>query len=191
LEVLILKDPRRTHNLSSRVDDDIFIQLSNKANSRGITLNALVNNVLKHYVVWDQFAEEMGLMSLTKRTIKKIFNTMDEDEIKMIAKDVGGTVPQELIYLSYDKFDFDNLMKVLEISDLRFGSVRFSQKDSVYSVNVIHGICENFSKFLIESHQSLANKLSLKFTIEHMDDNMVCMEFEKPDSNEFSATSQI
>lgn len=172
---------KQTFNLSSRIDKTTYIKLNEKANTKGISLNSLVNSILKQYVIWEQFSEEMGLVPITKRTLKKVFRSMGDDTIKRIAEDVGGTVPQELIYLSYDKFDFDNLMKMVEVSNSRFGSVRFSQKGSKCSINIIHGVCENFSKFLIESHQVLADKLELKFTIEHMDSNMVCIEFEKPE----------
>jgi len=34
--------------------------------------------------------------------------------------------------------------------------------------------------FLAETHQTLADNLDLKLNIEHLDNNMVCMEFEKP-----------
>ena len=134
-------------------------------------------------MLWDRFAQEMGLIPLTKRTLQQIFDTMDDESIKKIAKDVGGTVPQELIYLSYDKFDFNNLMKMIEISDSRFGLVRYTEKNSIYSINIVHGICEEFSKFLVETHQKLADNLSLKFRVEHIDSNMICMEYEKPDNN--------
>ena len=123
----------------------------------------------------------MGLVPLTKRTLKKIFRALDDSTIKQIAKDVGGTVPQELIYLKYDRFDFHNLMKMIEISDSRFGTVKYTVNDSVYNINILHGVCENFSKFLAETHQSLADHLSLKFSIEHLDNNMVCVEFQKPE----------
>jgi hypothetical protein len=133
--------------------------------------------------LWDRFIEEIGLVPLTKRTLKKIFNTMDDEEIKKIAKDVGGTVPQELIYLSYDRFDFTNLMKMIEISNSRFGKVRYNIDNGRHNINILHGISENFSKFLAETHEVMANNLSLKFSIEHIDNNMICMEFERPDDS--------
>ena len=105
---------------------------------------------------------------------------MDEETIKKIAKDVGGTVPQELIYLSYDKFDFSNLMKMIEISNSRFGKVKYNVNDTRHSINILHGVCENFSIFLAETHRTLADNLSLRFAVEHIDNNVVCMEFEKP-----------
>ena len=168
-------------NISSRIDTKMYKLLVEDAESKGISINSLISSIIKRHLLWDRFAEEMGLVSLTKRTLKKIFRTMDDETIRKIAKDVGGTVPQELIYLSYDKFDFINLMKMIEISDSRFGKVKYHVNDATHSINILHGICENFSTFLAETHQALADNLSLKFKIEHLDNNMICMGFEKPD----------
>lgn len=171
---------KKSINLSCRIDSEMYNSLVNDADSKGISINSLINSIIKRHLLWDRFAEEMGLIPLTKRTLKKIFRTMDEEKIKKIAREVGGTVPQELIYLSYDKFDFSNLMKMIEISDARFGKVKYHINNHTHSINILHGVSENFSKFLAETHQALADNLSLKFSIEHIDTNMICMEFEKP-----------
>jgi len=171
---------KNSTTISSRLDTQTYHALVNDAENKGISINSLINSIIKRHLLWDRFAEEMGLIPLTKRTLKKIFRTMDEEEIKKIAKDVGGTIPQELIYLSYDTFDFPNLMKTIEISDSRFGKVNTHVKDDIHSINILHGVCENFSLFLSETHQVLADSLDLKCNIEHSDNNMICMKFEKP-----------
>ena len=171
---------KKSTNFSCRIDNAMYNSLVNDAKSKGISINSLINSIIKRHLLWDRFAEEMGLIPLTKRTLKKMFKTMDEETIKKIARDVGGTVPQELIYLSYDKFDFDNLMRMIEISGARFGKVRYNINNSIHSINILHGVSENFSKFLAETHQALADSLSLRFNIEHIDNNMICIEFEKP-----------
>ncbi len=171
---------KKSVNLSCGIDNAMYNSLVNDADSKGISINSLINSIIKRHLLWDRFAEEMGLIPLTKRTLKKIFRTMDEEDIKKIAREVGGTVPQELIYLSYDKFDFSNLMKMIEISDARFGKVKYHINNATHSINILHGVSENFSKFLAETHQALADNLSLRFSIEHIDTNMTCMEFEKP-----------
>ncbi len=176
---------KKSVNFSCRIDKEMYHSIVNDAESKGISTNSLINSIIKRHLLWDRFAEEMGLIPLTKRTLKKIFRTMDEKTIKKIAQEVGGTVPQELIYLSYDKFDFDNLMRMIEISDSRFGTVKYNIDNSIHSINILHGVSENFSKFLAETHQALADNLSLRFSVEHIDNNMVCMEFEKPNGSKF------
>lgn len=173
----------RSVNFSCRMNHEIYNSLIRDAELKGISINSLVNSVIKKHLFWDRFAEEIGLVPLTKDTLKKIFDTMADEDIKTIAKEVGGTVPQELIYLSYEKFDFHNLMKMIEISDKRFGRVTYKIDNSIHSINILHGINKNFSNFLAETHQSLANNLSLRFVVEHPDNNMISMEFEKPNDS--------
>jgi hypothetical protein len=170
-------------NCSCRIDKEIYKMLSDDAENKGISINALINSMVKRYLMWDRFGEEMGLVPLTKRTLKKIFRTMDDETIKKIAQEVGGTVPQELIYLSSDKFDFENMMKMIEVSNTRFGKVQHNIDNSTHSINVAHGISKKFSLFLAETHQVMSDGLSLRFNVEHMDTNMICMEFEKPEDN--------
>jgi hypothetical protein len=158
---------KKSFTLSARIDSDVYEKLTVIAKDKGISINSLVNSVFKRFLIWDQFYDDMGMVPLTKRTLKKIFRTMDDEMIKKIAHDVGGTVPQELIYLSYDRFDFHNLMKMIEISDSRFGKVKYTANDSIYKITILHGVCKNFSKFLAETHISLAERLSLKCNIQH------------------------
>ena len=100
--------------------------------------------------------------------------------IKRIASGVVCTVPQELIYRSHDKFDFSNLIKMIEISDVCFDKVKYHINNSTHSINILHGVSESFLKFLAETHQVLADNIPLRFGIEHMYTDMIYMEFEKP-----------
>jgi hypothetical protein len=149
-------------NYSCRLDKKIYDELVCDAESNGISINSLINSIIKRHLLWDRFVKEMGLVPLTKRTLKKIFRTMDDETIKKIAKDVGGTVPQELIYLSHDKFDFSNLMKMVELSNSRFGKVQYNVNDDKHSINILHGVCKNFSIFLAETHRGSCRSSFIK-----------------------------
>ena len=170
----------KTVNLSCRIDKEVYDLLSDDAKAKGISINSLVNSIAKRHLTWERFADEIGFIPITKRTIKKIFRQLDDQTINKIAKDVGGTVPRELIYLTYDKMDFENLMKVIEINGTRFGKVKHTESDHIHNINIHHGICENFSKFLAATHQALADDLSLKMTVNNLDNSMVCLEIESP-----------
>ena len=81
---------KNSFTLSSRVDSDIYEKLIGGADSKGISVNSYVNSIFKQYLIRDQFYEDMGLVPLTKRTLKKIFRALDDSTIKQIAKDVGA-----------------------------------------------------------------------------------------------------
>lgn len=171
----------KTVNLSSRIDKVVYDQLVEDAAKKGISLNSLVNSIAKHHITWKRYADEVGFVPITKRMLGKIFKYLDQKDIERIAKDLGGTVPKELLFLTYEKMNFENLMQILEINAMRFGVVKHTENDGKHSLNIHHGISENFSQFLGSAHQSLADDLSLKFNITNTDKNMLCFEIEKPE----------
>ena len=173
----------KTVNLSSRIDKIVYDQLVEDAAKKGISLNSLMNSIAKHHITWKRYADEIGFVPVTKRMLGKIFKYLDEKDIERIAKDLGGTVPKELLFLTYEKMNFENLMQILEINAMRFGVVKHVEKDGKHSLNIHHGISENFSHFLASAHQVLADDLSLKLDITNTDKNMLCFEIEKPKIN--------
>jgi len=167
-------------NLSCRIEKKIYDELVADAKRKGISLNSLMSSMTKHHVTWKRYADEIGFVPITKRMIGKIFKNLDKDTIAKIAYDLGGTVPRELLFLTYDEMEFENFMNILEINALRFGSVKHTQENGVHVLIIHHGISENFSLFLACAHQRMAEDLSLKITIRNSDKNMICIKIEKP-----------
>lgn len=171
----------KTINLSCRLDKNVYEQLVDDAAKKGISLNSLVNSIGKHHITWKRYADEIGFVPITKRMLGKIFKYLDDESIEKMAKDLGGTVPKELLFLTYDKMDFDNFMNILEINAMRFGIVKHTQHDGKHLLNIHHGISKKFSHFLACAHESMADDLSLKLQITNTDKNMLCLEIENPD----------
>jgi hypothetical protein len=171
-----------TVNFSSRLNKDIFTVLEDEASSKNISVNSLVNNILGKYVSLDRHAQDIELISLTKRTVRNIFNEMDEDKIKKIAVDVGGVVHRELVFLKFNEMTFNNLMYVLVVNATRYGSVKHNSENSKHTICIHHGTCMEFSKFLAQVHENMALHLSVKIDITNTDQNTVCMELYEPNS---------
>ena len=93
-------------NLSCRIEKTIYDELSHEAEKKGISLNSLISSIAKHHITWIRYADEIGFVPITKRMIGKIFKYLDHDSIEKIADDLGGTVPRELLFLTYDRDGF-------------------------------------------------------------------------------------
>lgn len=167
-------------NLSCRIEKKIYDELVADAKRKGISLNSLMSSMTKYHVTWKRYADEIGFVPITKRMIGKLFKYLDKDTIEKIAHDLGGTVPRELLFLTYDEMEFENFMQILEINALRFGAVKHTHENGVHVLNIHHGISENFSHFLGCAHLRMADDLSLKMKITNSDRNMICMNIEKP-----------
>lgn len=165
---------------SSRIHNDIFSILEKEASSKNISINSLVNNILGKYASLDRHADDLGLISLTKRAVTSIFHGMDDQEIKRIATEVGGVVHKELVFLKFNELTFENLIQVLVINATRYGSVKYNFEKSKHSICIHHGVCEEFSRFLTLIHEMMASYLSVKVSIKNSDQNTLCMEIEEP-----------
>jgi hypothetical protein len=179
---LPFKGTHKTVNLSCRIDKTIYDELVDDAKRKGISLNSLMLSIAKHHVTWKRYADEIGFIPISKKMIGKIFKVLDSDSIEKIANDLGGTVPKELLFLTYDEMEFENFMHILEINALRFGTVNHTSSDGVHVINIHHGINEHFSRFLGSAHMRMADDLSLKMTITNSDKNMICMNIQEPDT---------
>ncbi len=177
---MLSKQNNKSINLSCRIEKKIYDELVEDAKTKGISLNSLMSSITKHHVTWKRYADEIGFVPITKRMIGKIFKGLDEESIERIAFDLGGTVPRELLFLTYDEMEFENFMQILEINALRFGAVKHTRENGVHVLNIHHGINKNFSHFLACAHQRMADDLSLKMTLTNSDNNMICMHIEEP-----------
>lgn len=167
-------------NFSCRLGAETFSILENEAKSNGISLNSLINSVLNKYVSLERHSKDIKLISLTQRAIKKIFENMDEKDIKELSVEVGGVVHREIVFLKYGQMTFDNLMKVIEINSSRFGTISHTIDEHSHKFCIHHDAGINFSKFISLIHEIMASKLSLKYMITNCDQNTVCLEISEP-----------
>ncbi len=176
----IFKDHKNhTVNLSCRIEKDVYDVLNKEAKEKGISLNSLVNSMAKKFISWEIHSSDIKLVALSKEALEKIFNTLDDQTMQKIAKNVGGNVIRELVFLSFNEMNFENLIQAVLLNATRFGTVKHEIIGSKHIINIHHGICLNFSKFLFNTHLALANDLSLKLHITNIDKNMICMEIQE------------
>ena len=173
----IFKDHKNhTVNLSCRIDKDVYEVLSKNADEKGISLNSLVNSMAKKFTSWEIHSSDFRLVPISKESLEKIFDKLDDQTIQQIAKNIGGTVTRELVFLTFGEMNFNNLIQAILLNASRFGTVKHETLDSKHIINIHHGVSLNFSKFLFNTHTALANDLSLKLHITNIDKNMICME---------------
>jgi hypothetical protein len=154
--VILVTKNNKSVNLSCRIEKTIYDELLADAKKKGISLNSLMSSIAKHHITWKRYADEIGFVPI-KRMIGKIFKHLDKKSIETIANDLGGTVPRELLFMTYDKMDFDNFMQILEINALRFGVVKHTNENGIHVLNIHHGISDSFSHFLACAHQRMAD----------------------------------
>ena len=100
----------RTLRLESELDE-VLSRLSEKDN---ISVNLLINKALTRYVEWDINYEKFGLVSVSKRLLRTLFDYLPEKDVRELGTRSGKEGGPEIVNFFYKKFDLETLLKAFE-----------------------------------------------------------------------------
>ena len=117
---------RKTNVVSIRVDDKIKEKISKEADSKNMTVNSLVNQIITSHVEEGTIRQDLGFTSVRKQLLKKLFNAIPKEEvIKMAETTCKGlfqrhhTLSLWQIRFRVNNQDFWNRGLILQTSHLR------------------------------------------------------------------------
>jgi hypothetical protein len=87
---------RKTTTITLRIDTEVMQSLYNKAGQDDISLNALVNQVLKRYVEWNMYEAKAGMIPLPKPVAKELFQRLGREDIIKMAKGVAKSAVYDI-----------------------------------------------------------------------------------------------
>ena len=67
---------KRTATMTFRIDEQILNLLKKESERRDISLNILVNHILKQYAEWGMYACKAGMVPVAKPVVSALFNEM-------------------------------------------------------------------------------------------------------------------
>jgi hypothetical protein len=82
---------------SFRIEEDVLRALVGAAEKKDISLSSLVNKTLKNYTTSEMYLEELGFILVSKTFLRKIFDRLDEKDIKELGKEYGLTIAKEYV----------------------------------------------------------------------------------------------
>jgi hypothetical protein len=166
---------RKTTTITLRIDTDIMQSLYNKAGQDGISLNTLVNQILKRYVEWDMFGAKVGMIPLSKPVAKELFQRLSREDIIKMAKDVAKNAVYDIaLFMKGGKMDPDLfvswfLSRMKNCSEITETNVGEESSESPHTYIIKHDLGENWSlyhKALLESifNDMLARPIQINTT---------------------------
>jgi predicted DNA-binding ribbon-helix-helix protein len=153
---------RKTTTMTFRIESDIIQRLKNKAEQDEITLNTLVNHILKRYIEWGMYAEDrIGIVSIARPVAEELFNKMDKEEVVRLATEVGKGAAIDLTLfmkgnLSPSSF-IDWFLPRMKNSSASVASK--SNSDGVQSYVIKHDMGENWSLYHKTVVESIFNEM--------------------------------
>jgi hypothetical protein len=136
----------RTIRLSKQLDD----VLQRDADSKRISVGALLSNILTRYSEWDRYAEKFAMITLRQETIKAILEATNEETLIKKAREIGAKIPREFLMFWFKRTDLEAYIRYLELL-CNYGSfARFELNTDgrTYVITLLHDMGQNWSIFL-------------------------------------------
>lgn len=149
-----ISQSKKTRSVTFRLDSTVIDELQTEADNREISLNVLVNQVMKRYSEWDRFENKIGMMPVPKVILSSLI-----DKAISVAKSNG--------IKDVDRYR-DEIIK--QAAQLAFGlmkdSVLFMKRQ--YNLWVVLAVLEEYMKVSgIKADHKIEGSRKHVFIIQH------------------------
>ncbi len=72
----------KTESSSFRLDKEVFTEFKKQAKKQGLTVNSLVNKVMKEYVEWGAVIPSIQMIPIAATLVAKFLSSYSEEEIR-------------------------------------------------------------------------------------------------------------
>lgn len=149
----------RTILKTIRITKELDDLLHKDAKDKRISVNALISMVMTKYAEMDRYNEKFGTITLRRESLKAIINYITEDEIKLIAQEMGSRIPKEFMLFWFKKVNLEAYLEYLSLICRYNGFAEYEmelEKDEEdettgrYSITLVHDMGEKWSRFLVD-----------------------------------------
>jgi hypothetical protein len=150
------KKQKKTTTITFRIDSDVMNKIYSQAEQEDITLNALINQILKRYVEWEMYEGKAGMIPINKLVLKKLFQGLSEEELVNMSTNIAKNAVYNiaLFMKGKGKLDVDSFVSWF-LSRMKHCSEIMENKENGTSTYIIkHDIGMNWSlyhKTILES----------------------------------------
>ncbi len=116
---------KRTVTMTFRIDEHVLNCLRKESERRDVSLNILVNHVLKQYVEWDMYASKAGMLPVAKPVVSALFDKMTPQETIELASKVGQSAFHDITLFMKSKMDLQSFLSWFEMK-MKNSSIEFS-----------------------------------------------------------------
>ena len=145
---------KKTRSVTFRLDSKVIDEIQAEADNREISLNVLVNQILKRYTEWDRYENKIGMMPVPRVILSNLI-----DKAVSIAKSSG--------IKDVDRYRDEIIRQAAEIAfSLMKDSVLFMKKQ--YNLWVVLSVLEEYMKVSgIKADHKLEGSRKHVFIIQH------------------------
>ncbi len=136
----------RTIRLSKGLDE----LLQKDANSKRITVGALISTILTKYSQWDRYTEKFDMITFRHETLRAILEATEDEVLVRKAREIGAKIPREFLMFWFKKTDLESYLRYLELLCNYGGFARYELEvdGRSYVITLLHNMGGKWSLFL-------------------------------------------
>jgi len=173
-----------TSVISFRINKKTKQKLEDECELKNVSVNSALNKMVDNHLKWESFAEEMGLIFVTKAIFREILSKMSDRELKILATTICRSAFKNATLYMKGEFNYQNLIEIVDMwllhSHVPF---RRTSKNSHEKYVVQHDLSEKYSLYLYTSVTTLLAELHYLTQNAHLEDQMLSFEIYPPDTN--------
>ncbi len=175
-----LDKTREFVTMTFRINRNVLERFRTESETSGISMNALVNQVLCHYVEWDSFEPRIGMIPFPKTVLGKIFSEMKEDQIVKLASSLGRDTAIDMAMFMKGRMDALTFISWIEARMKNSGFEIVHRVDNVkgiHTVTIKHDLGKNWSMYLRTMLQCVLADIFKKQSEFIVSDSMLLVSF--------------
>jgi hypothetical protein len=143
-------DSRKTVLKTMRIPSYINSLLEKDADSKGVSVNALISMIMTKYAEWDRYVERFGSITIKLQAFREMLEEIEEDKLADIARRSGSHFPREFVLFRFKRANLDTYLEALKLMCKYKGYARYELEsdESGYTVILVHDLGEKWSNFL-------------------------------------------
>ena len=102
-----------TRSITYRLPAKIVEELETEAMQKNISHNVLVKQVLEKYLVWDRFADKIGIIPVPKKILETMGANFDWVQINQVIESIKPVIKESVMFMK-GKYDLKRCIETLE-----------------------------------------------------------------------------
>lgn len=138
-----------------RIDEKVLVRIKKEAEKKELSLNKLINQILKDWISRDMYFQELGFIPTSKEAIRIWLDKLAEKDLIQEAREFGTNRAREYIMYFFGDVTIHTLIDFLEILFSRFPAYQHKVHNTKHCFSINHDISTKYSIFFGELLKSL------------------------------------
>ena len=146
---------------SFRIDKSLSEILNSEAERMGISVNAMINSVLKQYAEFTRFQSKLDMLIINREVFRSLLGRLNDDDAYNFGLEMGKDIPNDTILFWKKDITFHGVLEYIEKIVCTYGYIGTYDElntDECKIIVIRHRLEGKGSKFLSGFLKSLLNQ---------------------------------